>query len=354
VVRIATLFAVFAALLVSARSAERTFDFSTNALGELPTGWRAFRAGEGKPGEWKIVHEDVPPILAPISPNAPKVTKQAVVTQSAADITDERFPILVFDGDKYGDFTFSVRFKIAGGAVEQIGGVVFRVQDEKNFYVVRASALGNNLRFYKFVDGKRQPAVGPNIEIPKGAWHTLVIEGSGNRFRVKLNGKPAIPDITDNSFPSGKVGFFTKSDSQVLFADPHIVYKPLESLATALVHSTMEKNPRLVNVRIYAVTPENPSLRVIASHKATDIGQAAGDTEQRVFKDNVPFLGKDRNDNEVLVTYPLHDRNGEPIGVAKFTLRSFRGQTDNNVLARTKPLVDAMHLQIGAAKDLSE
>lgn len=353
-VRIAPFLAALALIVIQARGADRSFDFSTNALGELPTGWRAYRIGDGKPGDWKVIHEDVPPILAPISPNAPKVTKQAVVAQTSTDPTDERFPVLVFDGDKYGDFSYSVRLKINGGAVEQIGGVVFRFQDEKNFYVVRASALGNNLRFYKFVDGKRQPAVGPGIEIPKGTWLTLTIEGNGNRFRVRLNDKLAIPDITDNSFPSGKIGFFTKSDSQVLFADPKITYKPLESLATALVRATMEKNPRLLNVRIFGQTTDNPTLRILASHKPAEIGQAAGDVEKRIMKENVPFLGKDSTEKEVLVTYPLHDRNGEPIGVAKFSLRAFRGQTDNNALARIKPIVDAMHLQIGAARDLSE
>lgn len=353
-VRIASFLAIIAAFSAFTHAADRTFDFSTNTVGALPEGWRSFRAGTGKPADWKIVHADVPPLLAPISPNAPQVTKQAVLSQTNLDPTDERFPVVIFDQDRYADFNLSVRFKIVGGAIEQIAGVVFRVQDERNFYVVRASSLGGNLRFYKFVDGKRQPAVGPNIEIPRGVWHTLTVETSGNRFRVRLNGKDAMPDITDNSFPAGKIGFFTKSDSEVLFADPRIVYKPIESLANALVRSTMDGSPRLLNVRIYGRSADNPTLRVLASHKAADIGTAATDTEQAVFSRNIPFMGKDRSQDEVLVTYPLHDRNGEPIGVAKFTLRAFKGQTEANALARVKPLVDAMHLQIGSATTLTE
>ncbi len=339
-------------LLCNAHGADRTFDFTTNAVNQIPFGWRAFLAGEGKPGDWKVILEDVPPTLAPISPNAPNITKQAVVSQTASDITDERFPILIFDGEKYGEFTFNVRFKIVGGAVEQIGGVVFRVQDEKNFYVVRASSLGGNLRFYKFVDGKRQPASGPSLEIPKGIWHTLSIEGSGNRFRVRLNGKDAIPDITDNSFPTGKVGFMTKSDSQVLFVDPRIVYKPIQSLASSMVRTAMEKNPRILNLRIYGRTGDNPDFRVLASSRAADVGQLATKTEQDVMARNVPFLGKEKE--EVRITYPLHDRNGETIGAVKFTLRSFKGQTEVNALARVAPIVKEMNQQIGAANDLTE
>lgn len=334
------------------RAAERSFDFTTNAVGEPPPGWKAVVAGQGRPGEWKVILDDVPPALAPISPNAPKLTKQAVIAQTSIDPTDERFPILTFSGDRYGDFTYTVRFKVVGGAVEQIAGMVFRAQDEKNFYVVRASALGNNVKFYKFVDGIRQPAVGPSVDVPRDVWHTLSVETSGNRFRVRFNNKDVIPDITDNSFPVGRIGFFTKSDSQVYFADPHLVFKPIETVAAALVRTTMERNPRILNLRIFGRTAENPALRVLASSSAAEVGQPATKTEQDVVSRNTTYLGKEPGN--VLVTYPLHDKNGEAIGAAKFTLKSFKGQTEANALARVRPIVDEMDRRIGAARDLTE
>ena len=54
------------------------------------------------------------------------------------------------------------------------------------------------------------------------------------------------------------------------------------------------------------------------------------------------------------VTYPLHDRNGDTIGAVKFTLESFKGQTEANAMARVRPIVDEMDRQVGAAGDLTE
>ena len=42
-------------------------------------------------------------------------------------------------------------------------GVAFRYQDPKNYYVVRASALGGNVRFYKFVNGVRSDPLAADL-----------------------------------------------------------------------------------------------------------------------------------------------------------------------------------------------
>ena len=46
-------------------------------------------------------------------------------------------------------------FTPSGNGMRQMAGMVFRFQNASNFYVVRASALGHNVRFYKMVDGVR-------------------------------------------------------------------------------------------------------------------------------------------------------------------------------------------------------
>ncbi len=91
-----------------------------------------------------------------------------------------------------------------------MAGIAFRIQDENNFYVLRASALGNSFRFYKVVQGERSAPIGPQINIPGGAWHEMTVVCKGNQIRCSLNGKELIPALTDNSFPAGKIGFWTK------------------------------------------------------------------------------------------------------------------------------------------------
>ncbi len=66
-----------AVLAQPAAGAERTFDFSDAPEGGVPPGFRSALTGQGKPGQWKVVLDDVAPLLPPLNPQAPHVTKQA-------------------------------------------------------------------------------------------------------------------------------------------------------------------------------------------------------------------------------------------------------------------------------------
>ena len=79
----------------------------------------------------------------------PRTAKKSVVAQLARDTTDNHYPMLVLGDERYGDFTFTTRFKMVDGDTEQMAGVAFRIQDENNFYVVRANVLGSTFYFYK-------------------------------------------------------------------------------------------------------------------------------------------------------------------------------------------------------------
>jgi len=57
--------------------------------------------------------------------------------------------------------------------------VVFRFQNESNFYVLRDSALGKNVRFYKVVNGVRSDPIGPEMDIATNTWHTLAVQMPG-------------------------------------------------------------------------------------------------------------------------------------------------------------------------------
>jgi hypothetical protein len=343
---------VFALACFSVGAAEHVFELESAKPGELPAGWRPLLAGQGKPGEWKVAMDEVPATLKSLTPDAPNRNQRPVLAQLSRDPRGERFPLLVWGEERYGDFTFAARFKIVDGALEQIAGIAFRVQDEKNFYVARVSVLGGNLRFYKFVNGQYSQPIGPERALEKGTWHELAVECLGNRIQIRLDGKDAMPAMTDNSFATGMVGLMTKSDSIAYFADLRITYRPLESLASYLVRTTMQKNPRLLNLRIYGHTAQKPDLHVMASSEATEIGEAGTEVEQNVISMNQPYYGKVKD--RALVTYPLHDRNGEAIGAVKFTLKSFKGETEANALGRVTPIVQSMQKRIAAARNLEE
>ncbi|HVY70012.1 MAG TPA: family 16 glycoside hydrolase [Verrucomicrobiae bacterium] len=332
--------------------AERFFDFSKFEPNQPPPGFHSTVTGRGKPGDWKIILEDVPPTLPPLSPNAPSVTKRPVLAQLARDPVDEHFPVLVFDEDVYEDFTLTTRFKTVAGTVEQMAGIVFRYQDEKNYYVVRASSMGNTFRFYKFVDGVRSDPIGPKIEIPGNTWQEMSVECKGNQIHVFLNGKEAMPMMTDSSFMRGKIGFWTKSDAVSYFVDAKIVYKPIETLATVLVRDTLRRYPRLLGLRIYAKTERRQELHVVAADKPEDLGTAGGTVEEEVIQKDGLAYGK--TSKSVVVTLPLHDRNGEPYACVRITMATFPGQTENNAIARATPIIKSMETRSRLPKDLTE
>lgn len=333
-------------------AAERNFDFSPSPKGGEPEGWRAELAGSGRPGDWRVVQEEVPSALEPLSPQAPKLNRRPVVAQASASAEDERFPMLVHTAERFGDFTFTSRFRIDGGSLEQIAGLVFRHQDPRNFYVVRASALGGNLRFYKFVDGERSAPIGPSIPFQKGRWYELSVRAEGNQIEVLLNGTNAFPILTDNSFNAGHIGFITKSDTTAVFGDARIRYRPLETLAAALVRQTLEQQPRLLDLRLYGPSPDGGPLRCLAAKNPKDLGSAADETAAKVHRENRTYFG--RTSSAAVVTAPLHDRNGDVIGVMEFHLKPFPGQMESTTVARILPTLKKLESSISGANALSD
>jgi hypothetical protein len=347
-------FIVCAAFLLPALpavAAERHFDFSGASLNEPPPGFRSTVAGEGRPGEWKIIEDEPSAQATPTNVNPSVTVRQQVLAQLSRDATDEHFPLLIFEGETFGDFTLTTRFKTVRGSVEQMAGIAFRIQDEKNYYVVRASSLGRSFRFYEVVEGLRRTPIGPEIEIPSGVWHELAVACKGNQIHCSLNQKELFV-VNNNSFTEGKIGFWTKSDSVSYFGDTKIVYTPRETLAVTLVAQALKKYPRLLGLKIYGTANTRKELHVLASSDAKELGQPAGKVEQDVVERNVVYCG--RESKETLVTMPLHDRNGDPIAAVRVILEPFPGQTEQTALARARPIVKQMEKRVRSAKDLTD
>lgn len=345
------LFGVLLMLALPAWAAERTFDFSDQPEGRTPQGFRSTLMGKGKPGDWETVLDEVPPTLAPLNPQTPSVARQTVLAQLAQDPTDEHFPMFIYEGDVFGDFKLTTKFKTVKGVAEQMAGIVFRVLNETNYYVVRASSLGNTFKFYKVLNGERGPLVGPELPIPSGMWHDLSVECQGNTIRCSLDGKEWI-NVTDkaNAITSGKIGFWTKSDSVSYFAGTKIIYTQFQPPAQKLVASMLKRYPRLLGLKVYV--PDGKSTRIVASEDENEIGKPGGKTEGSVIGKSQTWYGKEGNVTSVIM--PLHDRNGDPIAAVRVVMRSFKGQTEENALIRAVPLVKELQAQIQAREDLTE
>ena len=335
-------------------AAERKFDFGEFRENQTPPGFRSAVTGKGKPGDWKIILEDVPPLMPPLSSQAPPpVTKHSVLAQVAQDPTDEHFPLLIYENEKYGDFTLTTRFKTVSGVMEQMAGVAFRIQNESNYYVVRASSLGSTFKFYKVRDGQRGVPVGPDVPIPTGEWQELSVDCHGSQIRCSLNGKEVI-SVTDkaNALTSGNVGFWTKSDSVTYFCDTKISFVPFEGAAQKIVRDLLHKYPRLVGLKIYVPGKESGGTRLIASGDEKELGQPGAKTEQEVIGRGETYFGKEND--AVSVIMPLRDRNGDAMAAVRVVMKSFPGQTEENAIIRAAPIVKEIQAKAKALDDLMD
>jgi hypothetical protein len=343
------LFCFCLALCLPVCGAEIKINFNVFSEGSTPTNFYSALAGGGSPGSWKIVMDEVPSAFAQFTPQAPIINHQGVLAQTSQDATDEHFPMFVYDGGPFRDFKAAVRFKIVSGITEQMAGLVFRYQNASNFYVVRASALGHNVRFYKMVNGVRSDPLGPQIDIAAGAWHTLAVQCQGNQIFISLDDQPVMPPLQDNTFAAGKIGLWTKSDAVSYFSDLTIDYTPLIPAAQALVNSIMEKQPRILDLRIYALDDKGQP-HIIASKDEKEIGQLGTDAEKDAIASGKVYYGK--NDGVDAITLPFRDRNGEPMAAVRVRLKSFFGETQDNAVTRATLLIKTMQAQITTSDDL--
>jgi hypothetical protein len=192
---------------------EVVYNFDSDSVGAPPNDFHIAVTGGGGPSQWAVKSDD----SAPSKPN--------IVAQTSANTTDYRFPLLIADGNSFRDLDLSVKFKAVSGRVDQAGGLVFRLKDANNYYVVRANALEDNYRLYHVIAGRRVQFGGSNVKVTSGVWHELRVEAVGNKFTCYFDGAKKIEATDDRFKDAGRIGLWTKADSVTYFDDLKAVAK---------------------------------------------------------------------------------------------------------------------------------
>jgi hypothetical protein len=331
-------------------SAELSFELNRWPVNTTPPGFTSAVSGTGQPGEWRIILDEATPLLPPLIPGASSAHKVAVLAQLARDKTQDHFPLLIYDKEIFDDFKLTTRFKLMAGEVEQMAGIAFRLQDEKNYYYIRASGLGKTFHFYKMVNGQLSAPIGNPTNFPTGVWYELTIECRGTKIRGLLNGQEIIPPLDDPTFARGKIAFWTKSDSVSYFADTRIEYTPRVTLAEELVREGLTRYDRLLGLKIVVLTTDQPGPVIRASDRAEEVGTPAWPEERHVIDaGNIYYL---KRKGTVTVSLPLRDRNGEPVAAVRVVMKAFPGQTEKNAVARAWPVVKSMEPRVLSRRDL--
>lgn len=167
--------------------------------GGLPKGMVAFS------GNWAVRAE----AGAPSAPNALCQTGTAT------------FPALAISDAVYADVAVTATFKAISGKEDQAAGLIARIQDKDNYYILRANALENNVNLYRYVGGKRDVIKEGQATVPGDLWQELRLVIAGNHLQGSINGQPVV-EATDDTFTAGKVGLWTKADSETCFDDVEV------------------------------------------------------------------------------------------------------------------------------------
>ncbi len=202
-----------ASALQQSAGASFAYNFDSDSVGAMPAKFHSARTGKGAESKWAVMADPT----APSKPN--------VVAQTSTDTTDYRFPLLIADEGSFKDLELSVRFKAVSGEVDRAAGLVFRLKDANNYYIVRANALEDNYRLYHVVAGNRRQFAGANFKVTSGEWHELRVECIGNKIICYYDGAKKI-EATDDTFKdAGKAGLWTKADSVTYFDDLKVTAK---------------------------------------------------------------------------------------------------------------------------------
>ena len=89
---------------------------------------------------------------------------------------------------------------------------------------------------------------------------------------------------------------------------------------------------------------------VLGAKNSADLGKPASQTEKDVVAKDAVGYGK--TIANVTVTMPLTDRNGEAVAAVQVVMESFKGQTEQNAIARALPVVRYLQPRVRSARDL--
>ncbi len=184
------------------------FDFEKDPVGQSPSGFKSAQtAGRGELAPWKVMAWK----------GAPSGEKVVLVKPNPKTNHGATFNVLWRPDLKLKDLTLSVYVRAVKGWEDQGGGLIWRVQDPDNYYVVRWNPLEDNFRLYYVKSGRRRMIRSSSFKANPKNWHHIKVIHQGNRIRCYFDGELKI-EVQDKTFSqAGGIGLWTKADASTAF-----------------------------------------------------------------------------------------------------------------------------------------
>jgi hypothetical protein len=182
-----------------------SWNFDVNAPNTLPPGFEVGTLFDGRAaGEWSVVQTEK-------ANSAPHVLGQ--LQKKGAE---HAYKVILIKGTDSSDIDLSVSFLPIAGKADMGGGLIWRAVDDRSYYLVRANPLEQNIRIYRVIKGVRHQLQNFDQIIDVKQWHILRLTHQGCRIQVFYDEKPVF-DLCDQTFTSGRIGLWTKSDAVTYF-----------------------------------------------------------------------------------------------------------------------------------------
>jgi len=182
-------------------------NFDALRAGVLPPHWSVMSSDARIPSRWVVKADRT-------APSRPNVLAQEAPLHGRRD-----YSVALFDDGYCKDADLSVDLKIMSGKIEQTAGLVWRFQDDENYYFAMASVDHDSVGVFKKVN--RTVSVLGHASVPHRIadheWNLLKVRFRGPHVTLFFGHRKLI-ETEDNALDKpGKSGVWTRGDTIAYF-----------------------------------------------------------------------------------------------------------------------------------------
>jgi len=184
------------------------WDFDSHIGEEVLKGWLMVQTNPANvPARWQV--------MADVTSS----DRRTVLALTETRNYGHTYNLAISEDTSFTDLDITVDVKAVSGSEDQGGGLVWRYQDQKNYYVCRYNPLEKNYRVYHVKDGMRHELASVDVDTQTGKWYKVRATMVGNKINCFLDGKLMLK-VQDETFKAaGKVGLWAKADAVTSFDD---------------------------------------------------------------------------------------------------------------------------------------
>lgn len=194
-------------------------NFDNVREGTMPPYWTATETHAGPPPHWQVLPDKTAP------------SHKNVFAQVSTAGRDSEFLLAVYDRVTCKDGDLSVKFKITSTGKIRTAGIVWRYQDEDNYYLLHFSADQKNIVLFRVTAGKATPlpivgakqgTFGVSRDIHPDQWYVAKVTFRGPNIRVSFGNRKLFDAVDSGILRDGKTGLWTRAGTAAIFDDYRI------------------------------------------------------------------------------------------------------------------------------------